>query len=195
MAAPHRFRTFVLACLLGIAQAATATEVAGVRFDDTVEVQSATLRLNGAGLRTRFFFKVYAIGLYLSAEAATPAAALAATGAKRVRIVTLREVSAEKFADALMNGVRANQTPEAYARIEPRVLDLRARMLARGSAKEGTEVILDLLPTAGTVLQVDGDRLGEPIPGADFQHALLSVWLGGAPVDEGLRKALAPARP
>ena len=129
-----------------------------------------------------------------TADGRTADGALTADGPKRVRIVTMREVAAEKFADALMGGVRANQTPEAYSRIEARVLDLRSRILAKGSAAEGTEIVLDLLPEVGTVMQVAGARLGDPIPGADFQRALLSVWLGHEPVDRALKDALVPTR-
>lgn len=184
------------ALVLGLAlSAGAATEIEGVAFADEVEIGSKRLQLNGAGLRKRFFFKVYVVGLYLTSPAGTATEALAADGPKRVRIVTMREVAAEKFAGALMDGVRANQTPEGYARIEARVLDLRSRILAKGSAAEGTEIVLDLLPEAGTMMRVNGAPLGDPIPGPDFQRALLSVWLGHEPVDRGLRDALAPTRP
>lgn len=195
LSAASIIRRLLPVLLLGFAlSAAAATEVEGVAFADEVEIGSQRLQLNGVGLRKRFFFKVYVVGLYLTSPAVTADGALTADGPKRVRIVTMREVAAEKFADALMGGVRANQTPEAYSRIEARVLDLRSRILAKGSAAEGTEIVLDLLPEVGTVMQAAGARLGDPIPGADFQRALLSVWLGHEPVDRALKDALVPTR-
>ena len=42
-----------------------ALEVAGVKLADKVQVGNETLQLNGAGLRTKWFFKVYVSALYL----------------------------------------------------------------------------------------------------------------------------------
>ena len=60
-------RTASLALLLALAAvpASSAREVAGVTLPDTVSVEGKTLKLNGAGLRTKVVFKVYVAGLYL----------------------------------------------------------------------------------------------------------------------------------
>ena len=71
-------------------------EVAGVKFDDKAKVGAADAVINGAGLRSRAFFKVYAIGLYLPQKAATAADAIGAKGAKRIAIVTMRELTADR---------------------------------------------------------------------------------------------------
>ena len=52
-------------CLALGAQA--AVEVADVRFEEQIRLGTNELQLNGAGLRTKVFFKVYAMGLYLPA--------------------------------------------------------------------------------------------------------------------------------
>jgi hypothetical protein len=49
------------ACMFA-ALAASAAEVAGVKLEDKTRVGTAELTLNGAGLRKRAFFQVYAIG-------------------------------------------------------------------------------------------------------------------------------------
>src|SRR5204863_312904 len=78
------------------ALAASAAEVGGVKLDDRVRVQTADLQLNGAGVRTRYFFDVYAIGLYLAEKKADPAAVVALPGNKRVAIHMLRDVGAAR---------------------------------------------------------------------------------------------------
>ena len=45
---------------------AYALDVAGVKLDDSAKVGDASLPLNGAGLRTRMFIKVYVGALYLA---------------------------------------------------------------------------------------------------------------------------------
>jgi hypothetical protein len=54
----------ILACTFG--QGASAAEVAGVKFQDTLKVAGKDLQLNGLGVRTKFIVKVYAAGLYLT---------------------------------------------------------------------------------------------------------------------------------
>jgi len=54
-----------------------AAEVAGVKLEDRAKVGAADAVLNGAGLRKRAFFNVYAIGLYLPDKKAGAADATA----------------------------------------------------------------------------------------------------------------------
>ena len=60
-----RYRTLVAALALATAPAFAAMDVAGVTFEDKARLGGTELTLNGAGVRTKVFFKVYAIGLYL----------------------------------------------------------------------------------------------------------------------------------
>ena len=178
---------FVL--LAGAAFAANAADVGGVKLEDRVRVQGAELSLNGAGVRTRFFFEVYAIGLYLPQRTASPGAVLALAGNKRVAIRMLRDVGAEQFTTALTDGVRANHPEDEFKRLEPRLRELGQTMAALKEAKKGMAISLDLVGTQ-TQLLVDGNAAGGPIAGEDFQRALLRIWLGDKPVQEDLKQAL-----
>src|SRR5947209_16875164 len=93
------------------ALAANAAEIAGVRLDDKAQVESRDLVLNGAGLRKRFrVVNVYVIGLYLAEKKSDAAAVLALGGPKRVEIHMLRDVGADTFTEALVDGLRANHS-------------------------------------------------------------------------------------
>lgn len=97
------------ALIAGSAQASVTIE--GTTFDDTSAVAGQNLVLNGAGLRKKLFFRVYTAGLYLPAKAQTLEAVLSQTGAVRVRLILMRNVSAKSFVDALKDGLKDN-TPE-----------------------------------------------------------------------------------
>src|SRR5262245_2468878 len=84
---------------LPVVERADAKEVAGVSFPASEEVAGKTLRLNGAGLRTRFFFQVYAIGLYVEHPATDAATLLAADEMRRAELHMLRSVSASEMAE------------------------------------------------------------------------------------------------
>ena len=71
-------RTIIALLLSLLAFTAHAgTDVAGVGFDEQTQLDGQRLVLNGAGLRTKFFFKVYAAGLYLPEHARSTDAVLA----------------------------------------------------------------------------------------------------------------------
>ena len=182
-------RFFVLLAFV-IAFAATAADVAGVRIEDKTKVGNAELTLNGAGLRKRAFFQVYAIGLYLPQKSAAPAAILEQAGPKRVAIHMLRNVGAEAFTEALADGIRANHSDAETKALEPRLKELSAIMAELKEAKKGMAIALDWQPGAGTVLLVNGAAHGKPIAGEDFYRALLRVWIGDKPVQDDLKKAL-----
>ena len=176
--------------LLAIAPALWAAEVAGVKFEDRTRAGSADLVLNGAGLRKRAFFQVYAIGLYLAEKKPAAAETIALAGPKRVAIHMLRDVDADQFTEALTDGMRANHDEAAMKSLEPQVAQLSAIMAELKEAKKGMAILLDWQPGSGTVLSVDGKPLGKPFEGEDFFRALLRIWLGDKPVQDDLKRAL-----
>jgi hypothetical protein len=170
--------------------AAFGAEIAGVRIEDKTRVANAELALNGAGLRKRAFFQVYAIGLYLPQKSSNAAAILELPGPKRVAIHMLRDVSADAFTEALADGIRANHSAAEAKALEPRIGELGAIMAELKEAKKGMAIALDWQPASGTVMLVNGAARGKPISGEDFYRALLRVWLGDKPVQDDLKKAL-----
>jgi len=185
-----RIATLVLAALLPLA--AVAAEVGGVKLDDKARIDAGgpELVLNGAGIRTRFVVKVYVAGLYLAEKKAAAADAIALAGPKRVSITMLRDVGAQQFNEALVDGFRANNTAADVERLKGALDELSAIMNALGEAKKGSVIALDFVPGTGTRVQVDGAPKGKPIAGEDFYRGLLRIWLGEKPVDADLKKGM-----
>jgi hypothetical protein len=174
-----------------IASSAFGAEVAGVKLPD----EDQKLLLNGAGLRKRAIFQVYVIGLYLPARKAAAVDVIGAPGAKRIVIHMLRDVDADQFSGALADGIKDNHSEAEAKALEPRVKQLAANMAELKEAKKGMRITLDLVPTVGTQLSVDGKPVGAPIAGDDFHRALLRIWLGDKPVQDDLKKALLGEKP
>ncbi len=169
---------------------AIAAEVAGVKLEDKAKLGNAELVLNGIGLRTKVFFKVYVIGLYLPAKAATSNAVLEQKGVKRAHMVLLRDVSAEDFSDALIEGLTNNSSDAEMAALKPRIDQFRQAIVAAGEVKSGLVVHLDFLPETGTRLTLGGKQQGKDIPGEDFFNALLRIWVGEKPIQNNLKDTL-----
>lgn len=182
-------RSLALAAAL-IALPAAAAEIGGVKFDDRVKVDGSELTLNGGGVRTRVFFKVYAIGLYLPEKKGSADAVLALKGVKRIRIVTLRDLTAQQFADALVEQIDKNHSEAELAALKPAVDEFKATLLALKAAPAGTVITIDFAPDAGTRLAVNDQAKGKPIAGEEFYRALLRVWLGEKPAQDDLKGML-----
>ena len=183
-------RSLIAAALLSAGLAQAAVKVGDVEFAQQQTVQQRALELNGAGLRTRLGFKVYAMGLYLRAPLAEAGAILADKGEKRIRIVLTRDLEAKQFGDALLAGLEKNHEPAELAALKPATDALIAALAAVGEVASGTEIVLDQLANGATRLVVNGQQKGDDIGDVAFYPALLRIWLGVRPADHDLRDAL-----
>jgi len=133
---------------------------------------------------------VYAIALYLPQKQAAAADVLAAKGAKRIAIVTLRDLTAEQLVDALLEALKKNHDEAALAALQARIDQFRTSMLSIVNAPEKSVVHLDWLPESGTRLSFNGTARGSDIPGEDFYRALLKIWIGDKPAQDDLKEHL-----
>jgi len=167
-----------------------AAEVAGVKFEDTVTVNGATLKLNGAGLRTKVIFKVYALGLYLPEKKSTVAEILAAEGPRRVKIVVLRELTSEEFGKAFMAGLNDNTDAAERAKLAPQTKQFGEMFAMFPALKKGDVLTVDWLPGTGSQVMLNGKNVGGVLPDVAFYNAILRIWLGDKPVDSSLKPQL-----
>lgn len=184
--------TIVALSLATAALGVQATEVGGVKLEDKLRLSpnGPELVLNGAGIRTRVFFKVYVGGLYLTEKKGAATDVLALVGPKRVAMTMLRDLTAQQLSDGLAEGIRNNSSAAEQEALKARVDELVAIMNALGEAKKGDVILLDFLPESGTRMVFNGQPRGKPIAGEDFYRALLKIWLGEKPVDEDLKKGM-----
>jgi hypothetical protein len=169
---------------------AAAAEVAGVKFDETVTVNGATLKLNGAGLRTKVIFKVYALGLYLTEKKSTVPEILAADGPRRVRIVVLRELTSEEFGKAFMTGLNDNTDAAERNKLVPQTKQFGEMFAMFPALKKGDVLTVDWLPGSGSQVMLNGKNVGGVLPDLAFYNAILRIWLGDKPVDSSLKPQL-----
>lgn len=111
--------TGTVALLLACGAVAATVEVGGVKMDDTADVKGSKLVLNGAGVRYKAVFKVYAAGLYLGQKQATPEEVLAAPGAKRLQVTMLRDIDANELGKLFTRGVQDNAPKQLMSRLIP----------------------------------------------------------------------------
>jgi hypothetical protein len=174
----------VLVALWLLPLAAQAKEVGGVNFPPTIQAGGKTLQLNGAGVRTRFFIKVYAIGLYVE-QPSRDATAILGDQVRRAELRMLRSVSASEMAEAIGEAFTAN-AGSAGPQLQARLDRFKAMF---PNATSGEVITLTYIPGTGTVVAAGGKDLGT-IEGKDFADVLFSAWIGANPVDDSLKQAL-----
>ena len=150
--------------------------VAGVKLDDSVAVNGQNLVLNGAGLRKKFFIKVYVGGLYLPAKQSDAAAVFAADAQRRMVMHFLFGVSKSQMADAWEEGLRDN-TPNANAEVKANFKTLESWM---EDINSGKELVLTYVPGTGTTVEVNGHSKGT-LAGKATADAILATWIGPKP--------------
>jgi Chalcone isomerase-like len=182
-------KILLLACCLLLSWNASALEVAGVKLADSVHLGSRDLVLNGAGVRTKFFFKIYVAALYLGEKTHVAEAALNQSGEKRIALHVLRELSDEQMLHGFNEVMVANHTPAEMQSLQPQLKELTAIFHAVKTIKEGDVVTLDYVPDSGTQINVNGVLKGN-IAGAVFNRALFKIWLGDKPAQADLKQKM-----
>lgn len=162
-------------------------DIEGVRLPDSVNLEGKKVSLNGAGIRTKFFFDIYVGALYLSLPATSAEAAIMSPLPKRVTMDMLYdEVEAQKLIDGWTTGFKKNQSGKNFAALQDRLSKFNALF---SDAHKGDQFVFDFLSDGSTQVTLKGQAAGV-IEGADFQQALLRVWLGEQPADHDLKRAM-----
>ncbi len=153
-----RFNTWgaacaALVCTLSMGLAAAATiDVAGVKFEDTIDQRGSKLVLNGAGVRYKAVFKVYSAGLYLPKKAGTLEEIIAMPGHKRISITMLRDIDANELGKLFTRGVEDNEPKSEMSKLIPGLIRMSQIFSDQKKLVAGDNFNFDWVPGTGGVL-------------------------------------------
>ncbi|MCW7539506.1 chalcone isomerase family protein [Aquabacterium sp. A7-Y] len=195
----HRIMAAVIGLLITLAPAlAEPLDVSGVKFEQALQLRGTPLVLNGAGVRYKAIFKVYAAALYLPERASSAEAVLAAPGPRRLNIVMLRAIDANELGRLFTRGMEQNAAREEFAKSIPGTIKMGEIFAAQKRLSAGESFQIDWIPGEGTVISVNDKPAAGAIREPEFYSAMLKLWLGPQPADPALKDALlgkAPATP
>lgn len=181
----RRIALLALAALL-VGVLAFAGEIEGIKFPDQVTVGTSSLVLNGLGIRTKVFFKIYIGALYLPAKESDPAKILAFDGPKQMVMHFLyKEVGKDKLIEGWDEGFQ-NNSGDKVATLKDKIAKFNGFW---SDMKTGDTAVLTYDPATGTKVEIKGKDMGT-IEGKEFAQALFAIWLGPKPPTEGLKKGL-----
>ncbi len=195
MSNARRFMWLVALAGALVGAPAAALDVAGIRYDDTFDARGTPLVLNGAGVRYKAVFKVYAMGLYLGKKASTVDEVLNQPGPKRISITMLRDIDANELGKLFTRGVEDNTAKSELSRLIPGLLRMGQMFADQKKLATGDTFTVDWVPGTGAIVTVRGKVQGEPFKEPEFFSALLRIWLGTSPADWRLKELLLGKQP
>lgn len=162
-------------------------EIGGVQMPDKFKAGDNDLILNGAGLRKKFFVKVYAGGLYLKMKEQNESKIINADEPMAIRMEFIHNgVAAEKLIGAWNEGFE-NATKGKTDSIKEQIKQFNSYFTTE--ANEGDTYEIVYTPENGVVLSIKGKVMGT-IKGLDFKKALFGIWLCDKPADDGLKEGM-----
>lgn len=176
----------VLAVLM-MATASYSLEMAGITMPDSVKSGDASLVLNGAGIRVKFFMDMYVGGLYLQQKSSDAAAIINADELMAVRLqIVSGLITSEKMEDAVREGFEKS-TNENTAPIQQEIENFINVFREKINVNDIYEFFY--VPGKGMAVYKNGAP-ASVIPGIAFKKALFGIWIGDNPAQKNLKEGM-----
>jgi len=183
------FNTLSALLLIVASFNAYSVEIEGIIFNDQISLNDTkqVLTLNGAGLRQKFFFNIYAAGLYVETTSQDVDTLLNQNGSKLfVMHILYTEIEQDEMVNSTIDSFKKNLTATEYLTLEPRIKSFSTQYQ---TVKTGDILIYDYTPNKGTRFSINNTLKGVTY-GSDFNTALLKIWLGNKPASKDLKNDL-----
>lgn len=169
-----------------------AKEIKGVEIQNTVTSHSGkTLVLNGAGVRSKFFFSIYVAALYVEHASSDAEELIKQAGEKKLLMhFVYDEVDKDKLNSGWVEGFNKNLDAAKLSSLKQ---DINKFTTFFGDMKKDDTIWLNQLASGATSIVINNKIAGE-IANPVFYPALLSIWLGKDPVTDDLKEALLTER-
>lgn len=182
-------RNFMLAVMavFSIAFANAQTQVGDATLPNQMTLEGTDLVLNGAGMREKVVFDLYAGGLYLQSKSNNASSIINADETMVIKLdIVSKLVSSKKMKNAVDDGFEAS-TNDNIAPLEDRIEKFKSFF----SEKIVKTNVFDIayIKGQGTVVYKNGTKVGV-IEGLDFKKALFGIWLGEDPADDDLKEGM-----
>lgn len=182
-------RRVIAVCLLAVSGVAAAAPTQ-TTFPPEIQVAGAKLQLNGAGTRHKAIFKVYDLGLYTPAKAYSPDTLLKQAGPMRLQFTALREIPGTDLGLLFVKGLQENSPREMVQKHTVSTRRLIEIFSGKSKLAPGDTFAMEYVPGKGTTFFINEQAQGAPVGDAEFFGMVLRIWLGDAPADHLLKKAL-----
>ena len=185
-----KFAAALAGLALCLGAMAAPIDVAGIKVDDSIDLQGTKLQLNGTGIRYKAIFKVYVDAMYLGKKAGTPEEVYAAPGPKRMSITLVRDIDSNELGKSFTKAFEENTPRNEMVKLIPGLIRMGQIFAAQKKLMAGEAFTMDWIPGTGTVLSVKGVPQGDAFKEPEFFTALMRIWFGPHPADFKLKDQL-----
>jgi Chalcone isomerase-like len=164
-------------------------KINGVTLAPKIAPAKTELVLNGGGVRTKFFMKVYVAGLYLQTKSKVAKDIIDADKQMSVRIHIISNLmTSANMATAIREGFEKS----TKGKTEPfkKDIDLICTIFQSDVIKVGDVFEIYYVPGKGVRASKNGKDQGVVLPGMAFKKALFGIWFSEDPVDENLKEGM-----
>lgn len=178
-------KLLVIVFLLLLSVDVRALEMAGVKVPETASIGNQVLKLNGCGIRKKFFMNIYLGALYTPRQVASLEECRQVPGDKLIRMTFLyKKVEKEKIVEAFAEGFEKNSPALAHSSEARKFLALFTADFLKGDIVE-----LEMGGSGSVTARHNGRVLGT-LNSQPLAHAILAIYLGEHPADDDLKSAM-----
>jgi hypothetical protein len=175
-----------IAVLVSLPLLASGLTVEGNHYPKTVTIEGKSLRLVGAGLREKWWFDVYSMGVYSQSGNCNPAALINTDEVKYLRLDMLRDVDAEKMASTIGESFAEHMPKNAPAELKKQRKTFESYF--KEECKEKTVLKFIYVPGTGVIMKQNKKKLGPPLTGKAFMQVLWDIYFGKDTCCEDLKE-------
>ena len=177
----------LLIFFISLSLSASAKDFAGVTVPDTIKYGGKSLSLNGVGLRSKLFIKLYVASLYLTEKSKDADKIIVDSSPMAIRLaITSKLISVEKMKKATLEGF-TKTTKGKITPIKPQIDQLLATF--DKGVKPGDIYEFINMPGSGVHVLRNGIKVTQ-IGSQAFKQALFGIWLSKTPVQSSLKGQL-----
>lgn len=179
-------KKYMLLVLLvtGLGMGNAQTRVGDASLPNEVSVDGSKMKLNGAGMREKFWIDLYAGGLYLGEKSNNAASVIKSEKAMMIKLhIVSGLVTQGKMIDAVTEGFENSTTGFATQQQIDKFIGFFNEEIVKDN-------VFDIYAKDGVVKAFKGGKLLGVVEGQDFKEALFGIWLSDKPADKKLKKAM-----
>ena len=159
-------------------------KIGDVDMPDTLQ---NSLALNGAGIRSKFFFDLYVGGLYLKNKSSDALHVINSDEPMAIKLhITSSMITSEKMQEATMEGFE-NSTKEEIRPLKTEIDKFIS--VFKEKIKDGDIYDFVYTPKVGVKIYKNSKFITN-IKGLEFKKALFGIWLCDKPAQESLKEKM-----
>lgn len=163
-------------------------KVSGVKFKDHIKLAGADLKLNGSGLRTKFFIDLYIAALYLKEKSHNATEIINADQEMMIQIHVISNlITSENLSKGTAEGF-SKSTNNNTDTIQPHIDAFLEAF--KEPIKIGDIFEFVYQPNIGITLLKNRKITKRIASGLDFKRALFGIWLADRPAQKSLKASM-----